>query len=637
MGMRKRQCVCGLAKCANWQFMLTCVALAACSGGGDGLDADPARLAQSVRVSAEHVYAQHEAVTANGTLTYVKLRTSDGRVKGAVRDAQGRDVVEPGPSVVARIDDSLASELLRCEKGTPVSVAISLDDEVPEEHDTGKPDEFGEVDLTTGIVKLNGVIVSGADIASARERRIARVEKAQAAKRTRRRAVLMTMARRVGWQISPAELETFAEQQGPLLTALAAGRVHAFTLENADIVRAVGLHQPGTDDTLATAMADTRVDPGALQLPTSTGSGIGIYMTETGCPPAGHITNYTRISGSDTDHSKSVSAILRATSPNAYVYCKGGGALPTVAELAGQNGGARIHIMNRSNSSNMDATYGSVDRDWDNFVYTNLVLSVNSASNQNAGNSNVGAPGKGLNMLTVGDYADATDTISASSCYVNPTNTKNDKPELSAPGQSINAGGFTMSGTSQATPHVAGIAADFMSSYDWLRLRPALGKAFLIGSACDAITGGFDKVGWGGIDYVCGHYNGNAWWYEGANGAFATWDSQDYLPNNGALDIKFNVSTPTITRVRVAVAWLNRGTYTYDHRSDSHPIPTDIDVWVWTPSGTYAAEGITWDNGFEVADFDPSVTGDYRIEIRRAYNRDTSSKLHLGVFVDRQW
>jgi hypothetical protein len=487
-------------------------------------------------------------------------------------------------------------------------------------------------------VKLNGVVASRADIAAAADRKLSRIARAQEKKRDRRRSLLLEMAERLGWQLTTTEIESFAEGHGPLLTALESGRVREFALGNADIVQSVGLHQEGKDETLATAMADTRVDPGALQLAGSRGAGIGIYMTESGCPPAGHITNYTRISGSDTNHSRNVSAILRATSPDSWVYCKGGAALPTTTELAGSGGNPRIHVMNRSHSSNKNAGYGTVDRDWDNFVYTNAVLSMNSASNEDDDdNWNVGSPGKGLNMLTVGNYADSSNSIAASSCYIDPTNTKNDKPELSAPGQSINAGGFTYSGTSQATPHAAGIAADSMSAYSWLRLRPHLAKAFLIAGACDPISGGFDKVGWGGSDYMCGNSDGNAWWYEGANNAFATWDSQDYLPNNGALDIKFNVSSSAIRNVRVVVSWLTRGTYTYDHRSDAHPIGTDIDVWVWKPNGSFAAESITWDNGFESASFDPTVSGDYRIEIRRAYNRDTSAKLHLGVFVDREW
>lgn len=51
---------------------------------------------------------------------------------------------------------------------------------------------------------------------------------------------------------------------------------------------------------MAEAMVDTGVDPIAFDLG-MTGSGVGVYVTEIGCPPAGFTTNYTNLDGATAD------------------------------------------------------------------------------------------------------------------------------------------------------------------------------------------------------------------------------------------------------------------------------------------------------------------------------------------------
>ncbi len=62
----------------------------------------------------------------------------------------------------------------------------------------------------------------------------------------------------------------------------------------------------------------------------------------------------------------------------------------------------------------------------------------------------------------------------------------------------------------------------------------------------------------------------------------------------------------------------------------------DFDFWVKSPSGNYVAGSYSWDNSFEYVQFNPSETGTYTIKINRLVNRDTNSKLHMGLWV-RYW
>src|SRR6185503_12212181 len=110
-------------------------------------------------------------------------------------------------------------------------------------------------------------------------------------------------------------------------------------------------------------------------------------------------------------------------------------------------------------------------------------------------------------------------------------------------------------------------------------------------------------------------YNGWTYYYTGGNSAFATFDAGDGAAN-GYVERVVNI-TNTSEKIRVAIAWLNRGTYTFDHRADAHPIGQDLDLYVYGPTGAYVGGSASWDNQFEVVNFTPTMTGNYRIKISR--------------------
>ena len=182
--------------------------------------------------------------------------------------------------------------------------------------------------------------------------------------------------------------------------------------------------------------------------------------------------------------------------------------------MDGVGGNPPIHVINRSNGGNTTISYSTLDRDWDNFAYDNRIAIFNAAGNEGGATNTIISPAKGINVVAVGNYDDASNAINSSSSYLDPE-IKAAKPEVSAPGTSVTAGGFTMTGTSMASPHAAAMAADLMSKYSFYRHRPHVVNAVLIGGATDAISGGKDKVGAGGIDFLSTAFNGWHYYYEG--------------------------------------------------------------------------------------------------------------------------
>lgn len=213
-------------------------------------------------------------------------------------------------------------------------------------------------------------------------------------------------------------------------------------------------------------------------------------------------------------------------------------------------------------------------------VYNSLIPVFKSAGNTGNGGA-IGHPGNGFNVVTVGNYNDATDLMATNSSAADP-DTDNQKPELSAPGVSITAGGRTMSGTSQSTPHAAAFMADMMSAKQWLRLRPHLAKAFIMAGSRHSIGGGEDVVGVGGLEFHDAYWSNKNYWWEGNNGSFTNFAQNDG-ESNTTIDKNVWLNSSQIN-VRVVLAWLNRGDFIYSRRTAGFPIGLDLDMQIFDPN-----------------------------------------------------
>jgi hypothetical protein len=565
---------------------------------------------------------------------FIKIVDDQGNISDAVYDSKGKQV--KATRLMARKASKLDPKLIKIIeslRGTDkkIKVNIALYADLPP--DVTEEAESGGMEILDGLTvkqTINGKAVSKAELEKNTLKLERKVRNQRKKLNEKRISIIQSWARRNSLQDKKGVKQALAGGYSTVTVELTADELERLLDKDDRDVVAYELYEKASDD-IAQAMVDTSISSSALPYSTTRGDDIGIYMTESGCANEWRITNYDRLSGSETNHSRNVGAIIRAVSPDSFLYCRGGAVLPQNSDLDGVGGHDPIYIVTRSNSSNDSTSYNTLDRDWDNFVYNKSVATFNSGGNTGLGTGNVRSPGKGLNIITVGNYNDANDTIRNTSPFVDP-NTGNDKPELVAPGTNITAGGFTMTGTSMSTPHAAAFAADMMSHSTYLKHRPYLVYAKLLSGATDAITGGYNKVGLGGIDFASAQWSGYWQYYTGGNSSFSYFDGLDGS-SDGYITKKIYISS-SWNKARVSIAWLNRGTYTYDHRFAAHPIGMDLDLRVYDPTGSYVGGSYSWDNAFEKVNFTPTISGYYTFKINRYANRDVSSSVRLGMYVN---
>ncbi|MCA9473359.1 MAG: S8 family serine peptidase [Nitrospirales bacterium] len=598
------------------------------------------------------VVAKKTKIINGKEYVFTKYLDEKHDVRSMIQDRTGQRVSEKMVAGEQRrvIGKKLQAVLEQKERGLAygdrVTVNIALNVEVSMVREAP---QSGGGEIVQG--RTLGSVLNGRQLSDAELQRQSKTEMSQLRSRHEQRMdqqkkQIMAWAKEHGFS-QRADVEKAVKDGRTMVTIeLSRSEIHDLVQSRDMKIAGIELYEAGEDD-IAQAMLDTSVNPTALTNTNTRGSTIGVYMTESGCANETRITNYNRLSGSETDHSRNVGAIIRAVSPDSFLYCRGGAVLPTSIDLNGLRlFGIQIippldppiHIVTRSHSTNDNTDYTSLDREWDNFVYNENIAVFNSGGNTGNGTGNVRSPGKGLNVITVGNYDDATDTIWGSSPFVDPE-TGNEKPEVAAPGRSIAAGGFTMTGTSQSTPHAAAFAADMMSDpfRPWLRHRPYLLKANMLAGATDDIasnnsTSQLEKAGLGGIDFASAHLNGWYWYWSGNNNAFDSFASNDGNDDQ-YIEKKFYISN-SWDKVRAVISWLNRGSYTYDHRNDTHPIGMDLDFRVYDPNGNYVGSSASWDNPYEKVEFTPTVSGNYTFKINRYANRDTASNLRLGMQVN---
>jgi putative cell wall-binding protein len=301
-----------------------------------------------------------------------------------------------------------------------------------------------------------------------------------------------------------------------------------------------------------------------------------------------------------------------------------------------------------SASIGQDTATGSEEarRYFDAFVDQGGHLAVAAAGNYSTfGHWDILSPGTAYNVLTVGGLDDRNTTdrwddgiwygSSNGSNYRDRTdaawNTHGDynKPNVSAPAASVvTANGLGASGTSVATPIVAGIAAQIIARVPTLALRPEAARAIIMAGAINHAP------------MPDGSLNAD---HEGTGSASALWANRLLNAGDGTYGgyrmgsmgagetVAQDVAVTAGQRVKVVVTWNSRAAAGNDQ------LLADLDLVVIQPDGSRAGS-YTIDNNYEWVEFVASGSGTARIEVRQSRFEGSSeryglawSKVNLGT------
>ena len=239
---------------------------------------------------------------------------------------------------------------------------------------------------------------------------------------------------------------------------------------------------------------------------------------------------------------------------------------------------------------------------------------------------------KGYNTLGVGNHNDAASAMSGSSVFRNPTSPHGDRelPELAANGMAVSAVGLTSSGTSFSAPAVAGCAALIQGINSVLKSWPEGCRAILLAGARRNVTG-------------------NTWWQDvarrsdTADGSGAVnaslsaeiarnrvargnapvrcgWDvgslTSSSFDAQGMSTFVYQVQVPPTggRHVKLVLAWdgMVSGTPPV-----SSTLEHDFDVFIHDAAGNIAGYSGSFDNSYEIAEFDGLPGQTYTIKLRR--------------------
>ena len=316
-------------------------------------------------------------------------------------------------------------------------------------------------------------------------------------------------------------------------------------------------------------------------------------------------------------------------------------AIIAAADWAASPGGGDADVINAS--IGQDTATGSEEarRYFDAIAAQDGRLPVAAAGNYvTFGHWNILSPGTAYNVLTVGGIDDRNtasrndDRIwyypgSNGSTYRDPVGTAwnqhgdFNKPNVSAPAVSVRtANGLGASGTSVASPIVAGIAAQVISRAPSLALRPEGTRAIIMAGAINRSpmpSGGTnaDHEGTGAASAL--------WANRILNVGDGTWGGYRLGSMSAGQTATEEISVVAGQKVKVAVSWNSHSS------SSTSPdrLMADLDLRVVQADGSVVGS-FTIDNNYEWVEFTASRSGIVRIEVRQARFEASSERFGLA-------
>jgi hypothetical protein len=303
-------------------------------------------------------------------------------------------------------------------------------------------------------------------------------------------------------------------------------------------------------------------------------------------------------------------------------------AIIAAADWAASPSGGDADIVNASLGQDTATGADEGRRYFDSLGWEDGRLVVAASGNFSTfGNWDVVSPGTGYNVLTVGGMDDrgsggsADDRLwyspgSDGAAYRDRTDASwnqhgdYNKPNLSAPAVNVRtANGTYGSGTSIASPIVAGLAAQLMARRGTLAAWPEAVRAILM-------AGSLRRTPMPGGGTNADH--------EGVGTASALWSNRilDDGPIGGwevgamshGQTVVQEVPVVRDQRVRVALAWSSHTSGT-SNLDKSDRLMADLDLVVRQPNGQVHGS-YSWDNSYEAVTFTATSTGTLRIEVR---------------------
>lgn len=307
-----------------------------------------------------------------------------------------------------------------------------------------------------------------------------------------------------------------------------------------------------------------------------------------------------------------------------------------------------VNVINGSLSSEKESEYGDVSKWLDHVAVMHDVHLVFAAGNSY---KFVNSLGLAYNAIAVGSF-NANNSITLSlyeisgfSSYVEATTDRPEKPNIVANGVLVQPiegdqnypNGFA--GTSFAAPQVTGVIAQLCSYSSVLKVKQSSMGAILSASAALKV----DSVGTGSkgdsfssavrvegntqISDVEGAGILDARWARGIVASENYWSPVVYA--SGFPYSKYVYIDATSNTVnRVAIFWLKRNELT-NHTSDeiSGQAMANLNLYVYDPNGTLVGSSTTSMGNFEIVQFIPTVSGNYRIEITGS----SEEKEYIGI------
>jgi hypothetical protein len=237
---------------------------------------------------------------------------------------------------------------------------------------------------------------------------------------------------------------------------------------------------------------------------------------------------------------------------------------------------------------------------------------------------------KGFNSLAVGSHNDTATAMASDSVFRNPNSPHGDRelPELVANGVVVTAAGTTMSGTSFASPAVAGAVALLQDANITLRTWPEGNRAILLAGATQNVSGGtWRQDVSAGVDASDGSGALNAEEsvqialnriYTNNSASTRGWDvgtlNDSSFDSTNMSTFSYNIQVPSTggNHVKVALAWDSKVT----NSPATSELVIDMDIFVYDGSNIVATSS-SWDNSYEIAEFNGVAGRTYTVKLKR--------------------